>query len=281
MTNYRHILFPIDFSPQINAAIPYVAAFARQLDAKVTLMSVVPPIWAGRGPIPEYAADLEISTRARLDRTLTAEVHGLSVERAVRSGEPGEQIVRFAQENAVDLVMMPTHGYGVFRSLLIGSVTAKVLHDAHCPVWTAAHAAEQHARHIPKTMICCVDGTPKSVELMRWAAAFSGYFGATLQLLHVTPPIADWAAFAGDRKLQEEEREMARARIEALRSRAGVEAPMKVAVGPIVAAVAECASEEGADLLIIGRGLLGATLGRLRTHAHGIIQHSPCPVVSV
>jgi nucleotide-binding universal stress UspA family protein len=39
--------------------------------------------------------------------------------------------------------MMATHGTGLFRSLLIGSVTAKVLHDARCPVWIATRAEEQ------------------------------------------------------------------------------------------------------------------------------------------
>ena len=38
-----------------------------------------------------------------------------------------------------DLIMMPTHGYGPFRRFLLGSVTAKILHDATCPVWTSTH----------------------------------------------------------------------------------------------------------------------------------------------
>jgi nucleotide-binding universal stress UspA family protein len=292
MANFQHILFPIDFSPQSSAAIPYVAAFSRQFEAKVTLLTVVPPIWVGSGSKLEHGADLEDSThlessaiedrtRERLDQTLTAEVHGLTMERAVRSGDPVEQIIRFARENAVDLIMMPTHGVGVFRSLLIGSVTAKILHDAECPVWTAAHAEEQHARHLPESILCVVDGTANSVEQMRWAVEFSGRFDATLQLLHVVPPILDWNAFADHSKLQEEEREKAHAQIEVLRSEAGVEAPLIIGVGPIAETVAECASDEKADLLIIGRGQIGEKLGRLRTHAYDIVQRSPCPVISV
>ncbi len=37
---------------------------------------------------------------------------------------------------------MPTHGYGPFRRFILGSVTAKVLHDADCPVWTGVHLEE-------------------------------------------------------------------------------------------------------------------------------------------
>jgi nucleotide-binding universal stress UspA family protein len=281
MPNYQHILFPIDFSPQIDAAIPYVAAMARHLDAKVTLLSVVPEIWAGRGPRPEYASELEDTTKQRLDRALIAEVQGLTVERVVRSGEAAEQIVRFSREQAVDLIMMPTHGHGRFRSLLLGSVTGKVLHDAHCPLWTAAHAAEQRARHLPQTILCCVDGTPASAELIRQAVEFSGRLGAVLRLLHVVPSVSDFDAFAGDRRIQDEENALAYTRLDTLCREAGVTVPFEIAIGPIAATAAGRASEEAADLLMIGRGKIGATLGRLRTHTQGIIQHSPCPVLSL
>jgi nucleotide-binding universal stress UspA family protein len=54
-----------------------------------------------------------------------------------------------------------------------------------------------------------------------------------------------------------------------------------VAIGDIAATVNEHAREEDADLILIGRGSLQAPLGRLRTHAYGIIQRSRCPVLSV
>jgi hypothetical protein len=57
-------------------------------------------------------------------------------------GDPASIITEYAARNRVDLIMMPTHGYGTFRSLLLGSVTAKVLHDAECPVWTGVHTAD-------------------------------------------------------------------------------------------------------------------------------------------
>jgi nucleotide-binding universal stress UspA family protein len=97
----------------------------------------------------------------------------------------------------------------------------------------------------------------------------------------VTSRISDWLALPGERELQERVRDEARAKIDALRRTAGVEAPVRVAVGPIADTVTEEARQEGADLVLIGRGSLQSPLGRLRTHAYGIIQKSPCPVVSV
>lgn len=122
--------------------------------------------------------------------------------------------------------MMPTHGYGLFRSLLIGSVTAKVLHDAKCP-------------------------------------------------------ISDALALPPESALQEEVNQQARAKIESLQKSAGVEASLEIAVGSVAEAVAKAAEQQGVNLILIGRGSLQGSLGRLRTHAYGIIHKSPCPVLSV
>ena len=61
----------------------------------------------------------------------------------------------------------------------------------------------------------------------------------------------------------------------------GVSVPLTVAIGGITEMVVEHAGQAAADLVVIGRGALPAPFGRLRTHAYGIIQRSPCPVVSV
>lgn len=54
------------------------------------------------------------------------------MKRVLRSGEPAAEIVAYANNHDSDLIIMPTHGYGVFRRRLLGSITAKVLHDSDC-----------------------------------------------------------------------------------------------------------------------------------------------------
>jgi nucleotide-binding universal stress UspA family protein len=215
------------------------------------------------------------------DQALVAELADVPVARVADADDPGFRIADFAHGHGVDLIMMPTHGLGLFRSLLVGSATAKVLHDAQCPVWTAAHAEHQRAGGLPKTILCAVDGGPSSGALLKWAADFSARVGAALTLLHVVGPITDWPSLDSERALQEQVRQTAHAKIVSLQASAGVHAPLRVAVGDIVATVAEHAQEEEADLILIGRGSLHAALGRLRTHAYGIIHRSPCPVLSV
>jgi nucleotide-binding universal stress UspA family protein len=286
MSSIKHILFPYDFSEQAQLAAPFVRAVAGRFESRITLMSVVPPVWDVPSPgMPAMIAidiqEIERDLKCRLEGALTKELAGLPVQRVTDGGDPAYKITEFAHSHAVDLLMMPTHGCGLFRSLLIGSVTAKVLHDANCPVWTATHAEEQRSRDVPKTILCALDSTDKSVPLMQRAAEFNRQMGATLKLVHVVLPISDWLALPSERDLQEEVREEARAKVDALRQSAGVDLPIRVAVGNIADTVTEEARQEGADLVIIGRGSLQATLGRLRTHAYGIIQKSPCPVLSI
>jgi nucleotide-binding universal stress UspA family protein len=160
-------------------------------------------------------------------------------------------------------------------------VTSKVLHDVHCPVWTAAHAEKQHTQELPRKILCALDGTEKSLALAQWAADFSRQVGASLQLYHVVRPVSDWLSLESEQALQEELRTESRLRIESSLKSGGLDLPLRIAVGEIVATITEEARQEGADLIVLGRGAIHETLGRLRTHAHGIIQRSPCPVLSV
>jgi nucleotide-binding universal stress UspA family protein len=203
------------------------------------------------------------------------------VDRIAECGDPALRIAAFARTNQIDLIMLPTHGLGVFRRVLVGSVTSKLLHDATCSVWTAAHAETQRSAHLPQRVLCAVDGTARSTALLQDADAFCRAVGARLSALHVVGPITDWLSLNRERQLQEEVREEARAQLEHIQRAAGLTVPVRIAVGEIVNTVAEAACQEHADLVIIGRGAIGESFGGLRTHAFGIVQRSPCPVLSV
>jgi nucleotide-binding universal stress UspA family protein len=288
MRNIKHILFPIDFSNRCCGAVPFVDAVASRFGAKITLLSVAQPFWYSGmgdpgGPIMIDTDQILQELKARLDVALVREFAHLPVERVAELGDPAKVIVDFARANHVDLIMMPTHGYGPFRSLLLGSVTAKVLHDAECPVWTAAHVEESPVRDHAKmrALICAVDGSENSVPLMKFADDLSKSLGATLRLVHVIPGMETWVPEQIDRQLEEDLRLDARKKIEELQKKAGVDAPLCVTVGAVADGVREEARRHGADLVIIGRGVLHDTLGRLRTHSYGIIRQAPAPVLSV
>jgi len=288
MLAIQNILFPIDFSERSCGAAPFVRAMAQRFGARITLMSVVSPFWQASsgdlsGTLPVDMGELQRDLQARLDGAFVKEFAGLKVDRVAEIGEPAESITRFAQTQGADLIMMPTHGYGPFRSLLLGSVTAKVLHDAQCPVWTATHVEEPPAlQHLPgRNILCAVDATPKCSPLMEWAAEYARLTGGTLRLVHVVSGVQGWPERQLDREFEESLRAQARETIEKLQQSVRVKTPVCVAVGDVAGAVREEAERHNADLVIIGRGLLHETMGRLRTHSYGIIRHASCPVLSV
>jgi nucleotide-binding universal stress UspA family protein len=289
MLAIKDILFPIDFSERCCGAAPFVHAMAQRFGARITLMSVVSPFWqtASSGDLSgslvvdmdEIKRDLEM----RLEGAFTREFADVTVDRVAEIGDPAECITRYAHTQGADMIMMPTHGYGPFRNLLLGSVTAKVLHDAQCPVWTATHVEEKPAlSHVAgRNILCAVDATPKSSPLMEWAAEYAKVTGGSLRLVHAVSGIQGWPERQLDREFEETLRAQAREAIEKLQNTVGVKTPLCVAVGEVAGAVREEAERHNSDLIIIGRGLLHETMGRLRTHAHAIIRHAPCPVLSV
>jgi nucleotide-binding universal stress UspA family protein len=286
MTAITHILFPFDFSAEGLEVVPFVRALAARFDATVTVLSVVPPTWElppeGMRPLTgESPREWVDALQRRLNHALMREFQGVRVDRIADAGDPALRIAAFARTNPTDLIMLPTHGLGVFRRLLVGSVTSKVLHDAACPVWTAAHAETQHAPHLPQRILCAVDGSAKSAALLHWADAFCHLLDARLSALHVVSPITDWPSLARERERQEQVREEARVHLDTIQQTAGLSIPVRVAVGEIVNTVVEEACQEHADLVIVGRGAISESFGRLRTHAFGIVQRSPCPVLSV
>ena len=288
MVAIKHILFPVDFSDRSTAAIPFVTAMAARFGSKVTLISAVQPFYyAGMGDpgllvmVDTDALIAELKTR--LDGMVAKEFAQFKVEQFAELGEPAEAITSFADKHAVDLIMMPTHGYGPFRTLLLGSVAAKVLHDAKCPVWTAAHGTELPSpNHInPRSILCAVEAAPKSIALLQWAAEFAKSTGASLRLIHVVPSIESWPASQMNQEFERDMKAEARAQIAKMQESAGVDAPLCVEAGHVADAVRDEALRHGADLVVIGRGVLQETLGRLRSNAYAIIRQAPCPVLSV
>lgn len=49
-------------------------------------------------------------------------------------GDPGREITNYAEKVGADLIVIPSHGYGFFKHLLLGSVAERVVRLSHCPV---------------------------------------------------------------------------------------------------------------------------------------------------
>lgn len=291
MFQIKKILFPVDFSKACMGASHYVEAFTGRFEAELRLLHVVDTETYGRwgssvlwfGPAMDMAGEQVKWAREELTNFRKEALQQLNVNREVRQGDPGLQIVAAAREYGVDLIMMPTQGLSVFRRYIIGSITAKVLHDADCAVWTGAHlekAPTLEAIEFPKVM-CAVDMGPNSEKALRWAAGFAAEHSAELVVAHVVPASEGRPTKYFDQEFVMELSAQMRYELQALLETLGITARIIIVGGDPGKAVSEIARTENANQLIIARGTVTEGLGRLRTHAYAIIRSSPCPVVSV
>jgi nucleotide-binding universal stress UspA family protein len=302
MPSFKHILFPVDFSQQSCGIAPYVVCMASRYAAHVTMLHAielsVPPYpgWPAYGPMvdvptTEYMREQWEQARQamvedanqRIDSFLRSEFQSIATTRLVRQADPAEVIAEYAEKENVDLIMMPTHGYGPFRRFLLGSVTAKVLHDAKCPVWTSAHAPESPAPPAGyRNALCAVDLTPKSLPLIQWSAGFASDHAAALKLVHAIPAAEPRTGLdiEGDRfrafLLHSAREELAK-----LQKEAGTRFDTVLEGGDVARVVRRAAEENHADLVVIGRGVIQERFGRMRTHVYSVIREAPCPVISV
>ena len=288
MPSFKQILFPVDFSEQNRAMAPHVACMAARYRSRVTMLHVL-EIPTGAYPgWPEYTGLIDLpgmieERKRQLDSFLKSEFETVASTRLIFEGAPGQVIPDYAAKENVDLIMMPTHGYGPFRRFLLGSVTAKTLHDAQCPVWTSAHVLETPAPFAGyHTVLCAVDLTSSSLPLLRWASEFGGERRALVKLLHAIPAGTAPAGFDIDGAIFRSSLfEMAREKLAKLQSEAGTNLETVLEGGEVSAAVRKAADENRADLVIIGRGVMHEAFGRMRTNVYSIIRESSCPVISI
>jgi nucleotide-binding universal stress UspA family protein len=274
----KKILFPVDFSESCIGAARYVEAFAGHFQAEVMLLHTV---GMGEYHLPE---ELVPSRKVRLDAFLADEFKYFTTQRVCLTGDPAPDIVDTARCWHPDLVMMATHGLGAFRRLLIGSVTAKVLHDLHLPIWTSVHAETApplekiHCRRI----LCAIDLSPRSQNILEWAAWLADEYDADLGIAHATEALPD-AYLAGDLEgeLKHSLVDNAERRIGVLQSAVGITGPVLVKPGDPAKVIACAAKQFGADLLVMGRHSTAGVTGYLRQSAWDILRDSPCPAISI
>jgi nucleotide-binding universal stress UspA family protein len=287
---FSRILFPVDLSDQARQAAPFVAAMATRFQSELLILHVLDPTLSSY-PIPAAATPAALkrdqekrqTRQTEFESFISAFFGGISPKTRFAEGDTAQSIVFCAQENKVDLIMMPTHGYGPFRRLLLGSVTAKVLHDAGCPVWTGAHTDQMWSLTGAgwHRFLCAVDEDPRDVPVLKWAAQFAREQRADLRVVHAVHAAAPIRAGKESDSLRDFLCGVARERLASLQAEAGTDFEIQLALGPVGQVVREAALEHHADLILIGRGAIQKGFGRLRSSAYAAIREAPCPVISL
>jgi len=147
MIALRQVMVPTDFSEASECALKYGRAFAASFGASLHLVHVVEDFvawsWAADtyvAALPRIREEVEAEAHERLSQMLTpGDREQLRAQIALLAGSPFIEIVRYAREHEVDLIVMGTHGRGPVAHVLLGSVAEKVVRKAHCPVLTVRH----------------------------------------------------------------------------------------------------------------------------------------------
>jgi len=286
MFPFRKIVFPVDYSDPCRGIVPYVEEMSRRFSADLSLVHAYGPEALARSPLPmtdpELPEEARILEQEQLRRFAEENFPEYHTDAIAELGEPGCVLDTIVQRDGADLVMLATHGRGPVRRLLLGSVTAKVLHDLSSAVWTGTGSVfAGHTPRLPyKSILCALDETPEAEAALRLAAAFAHDYDAQLSLVHVvqTPPATYEIDFS---RYEKELIESADLRLRELKGKLGVEAPHAVIGGAVAEAVREEAVRRGADLIVTGRGRSQGTFSAMLSRLYPIVRHAPCPVLSV
>src|ERR1700739_1547228 len=183
-----NILFPVNFSPSCDAMTPYVKKAAALLGARVSLIHVFDPgSHSGfelyvRMPA-EIAEERQEIARNSLNSFLQVEFPVSEHPRILVAGDAAAQIAEVAK-NGFDLIIMPTHA-GIFRRMLIGSTTAKVLNDADCPVVTSKHAETIAPRPLEhRDWLCALGFDENSERVLRYCHQAAAEARGNLTIIH-------------------------------------------------------------------------------------------------
>lgn len=145
------ILFPTDFSETAEEALRVAAEYARRLGGRLHVLHVVVPgaDWLAQPRVEQLTRGIEPA---------------VPVVTTVAYGLPASAIVRYAEEHAIDLIVVGTHGRTGISRALIGSVAERIVRTAPCPVLTVPrrwrpgeHAMSEETEPAPRGCVVCAN----------------------------------------------------------------------------------------------------------------------------
>lgn len=295
MVNVGKILVPVSlpetFERTSGHLVRQTAWLARRFQAEIVLLHVIAPLSYPLGFLESghevTARDLQTQVveraQAAMEQISWPEFEGLIVSRELRRGDPAQEILGLVGSGSIGLIAMATEGHGGIYRFLLGSVTAKVLHESPCPVWTGAHLEEAPERDFSiRRALCSLDLTPHNRRTLLLAAEMTAAIGATLTLVHVTSGVEvygpggmhvdkDWEAKIVGYAAEE---------IYKLQQEVGTKFDVLIESGHVPQALNRATECAQSDVLIVGRVPGRSHLGD-NGDGYGIIRQSRVPVLSV
>jgi nucleotide-binding universal stress UspA family protein len=146
----RRILLPTDFSTNSATATKYACEFATRFDAELYLLHTLEvhpaatPEFAMGLALPSHVAESKAAAEKALAGVLDPQWSaGRKVVHAILEGSPKIEIVGYARNRDIDLIILSTHGRSALKHVIMGSVAENVVRTAPCPVLTVRPEGHQ------------------------------------------------------------------------------------------------------------------------------------------
>ncbi len=238
---------------------------------------------------PEIAADIYATVEQQmrnegeriLDQAASLLTLGsVPLRRHLEVGKPADLILSVAEENQVDLIVMGSRGFGPLKELVLGSVSHRVVSQAHRPVLTVKHPMPR-LRHA----VLAVQGQEDARAAIKFAAGkpFREAVDMTvLTAVSFAPP--PWPAGGSVAEaMKEEVLQRAQYFVEEVASQLPTDmyrAKATAVIGTPASVILKEATKSNSDLILMGsRGRKGITRCVLGSQCHAVLHQATCPVL--
>lgn len=142
MKELKNILVPIDFSEPSLVLIPYAKYLVNKLGARIHLLYVVRSLSYMAGfyiphpSIEKFEEEIIEGAKKVMEKLVEEHFQDIPVKTYILIGDAASEIIKFSEENDIDLILMGTHGRKGLDKTIFGSVAECVVKGASCPVLT-------------------------------------------------------------------------------------------------------------------------------------------------
>jgi nucleotide-binding universal stress UspA family protein len=185
---FERILVPTDGSECAAAAIRYAEDLAGQYEATVHVLCVVDSRTLDNAP---HLERLEEESTERVE-SVCNDLAGsdITVDNAVRTGVPHQEILRYVTQQDIDLITMGTHGRTGVERYLLGSVTEKIVRLSDVPVLTVQDEPDGRVTCPYADILIPTDGSEQAAAAVDLGVDIAGTYDARLHALSVVDVVA-------------------------------------------------------------------------------------------
>jgi len=176
---YKTILVPLDGSEIAEKGLPYVKSIAKLKNSNVILFAVSLTVFVDRRD-RLFTSYLE-ATAKELNED------GIKATTATSYGDVAREIVKYANSNKIDLIVMATHGYSRAKQWMFGSITQKVLYGTKIPVLLIKSKSPDVSVEFNRILLP-LDGSPFSESTLPYAVGLAKNTKKEVLLLHICEP---------------------------------------------------------------------------------------------